>query len=97
MPVCTINGCRVEPQHVEALREVLAAYARDVKDNEPGCRLFRMLQDEEDPGHFLVFAEFDDQAAYEAHLGSDHVARLRGKLHPLIGDSHHKTILRPIE
>lgn len=97
MRVCTINGCSVAPHHVEKLREIFIGYRKDVEAGEPGCVLLRMHQDDADPTHFVVYAEFVDQAAYDAHLASDHVARLRSTLHELIGDTHHKTILRPIE
>lgn len=96
MRVCTINACRVGEEHVERLREVFDHYAQQVARHEPGCLLLRVLQDATDATSFVVYAEFGDQLAYEAHLSSDHVAWLRGQLHPLIGDSHHKTILRPL-
>lgn len=75
--------------------EIFAQYEQQVAANEPGCLLLRVLQERDDPTAFLVYAEFADESAYEAHLASDHVAALRGRLHPLIGDTHTKTILRP--
>jgi quinol monooxygenase YgiN len=95
MHVCTINRCSVGEERVEELREIFTRYIREVASHEPGCLLMRVLQDAADPTAFLVYAEFADQRAYEAHLASAHVARLRETLHPLIGDTHHKTILRP--
>ncbi len=97
MSVCTINGCSVAPDDVERAKEIFVRYEKDLKANEPGCLLLRINQDVEDPCHFVVYAEFSDQAAYDAHLASDHVAWLRSTLHPLMGDTHHKTLLRPIE
>lgn len=97
MRVCTINRCRSESGDPAPLREIFAWYEEDMKRNEPGCLMLRIMQDAEDEATFVVIAEFEDQQAYEAHLASDHVARLRGVLHPLIGDSHHKTLLRPVE
>lgn len=94
MHVCTNNGCRVEEEHVGRLVEIFEGYARLVAANEPGCLLLRVLQDASDPRSFLVFAEFADQAAYEAHLASAHVAQLREQIHPLIGDTHSKTIFK---
>ncbi|MCA9652059.1 MAG: antibiotic biosynthesis monooxygenase [Myxococcales bacterium] len=96
MRVCTINRCRAESGSPEELREIFASYSEDLRRNEPGCLALHVMQDSEDPAEFVVFAEFADQAAYEAHLASAHVARLRGVLHPRIGDSHRKTILHPI-
>lgn len=95
MRVCTINACTVGEADIERLRGVFDRYLQQVADHEPGCMLMRVLQDASDPASFLVYAEFADQQAYEAHLASEHVAELRGQLHPLIGDSHRKTILRP--
>lgn len=95
MRVCTINGCRVAEERVEELREIFARYQEQVASNEPGCLMLRVLQERDDPTAFLVYAEFADASAYEAHLASDHVAELRERLHPLIGETHSKTILRP--
>jgi quinol monooxygenase YgiN len=97
MQLSTINGCSVKPDTVQEVRTIFAAYAREVEDHEPGCLQIRFHQDAEDPCHFVVYAEFADQTAYEAHLASDHVTALRTKLHPLIGDSHHKTLLRTMK
>lgn len=97
MPVCTINGCTVAPEHVDDLRQILVAYVADVRAHEPGCSLVRLHQEQGAENHFVVYAEFADQAAYDAHLQADHVAALRRALQPLMGDTHHKTILRPVE
>ena len=97
MRVHTINRCRSESGDPAPLREVFDRYAEDVRRSEPGCLSLRVLQDVEDSATFVVIAEYEDDAAYQAHLASDHLARLRSALHPLIGDSHHKTLLRPVE
>jgi quinol monooxygenase YgiN len=95
MHVCTINRCRVGEDHLEQLREVFADYTRQVAAHEPGCLSLRVLHEPGDPSAFVVYAEFTDEAAHQAHIASAHVARLREQLHPLIGDTHQKTILRP--
>jgi len=92
----TINGCSVAAKDLEELRRVLFAYAEEVRVGEPGCRTMRLLEDAQDPLAIIVYSEFDDATAYQAHLESAHVARLRQRLHPLMGETHHKTIFRPI-
>lgn len=97
MRVCTINGCTVAPEHVGELRQILVDYVAEVRAHEPGCVLVRLHQEQDADNHFVVYAEFTDQAAYDAHLQAGHVTRLRQALQPLMGDTHHKTILRPVE
>lgn len=96
MRVCTINGCHVGPERVDELHELLQDYAAQVREHEPGCLLVRVLTEAHDPGAVVVYAEFADASAYEAHLQSSHVARLRLRLQPLMGDTHHKTIFQPL-
>ena len=94
MAVITINGCRVAPADVGALRELLGAYIEELRAREAGCLHARVLVEAEDPCAVIVYAEFRDEEAYAEHLSWSHVAALRSRRHPLIGDTHHKTIYR---
>jgi quinol monooxygenase YgiN len=57
-----------------------AAFQRLVMDNaaaslanEPGCRQFDVLVPEKGmAGEFVLYEIYDDAAAFDAHLGSDH-------------------------
>jgi quinol monooxygenase YgiN len=42
---------------------------------EPGCRSYQPLQSLDDPGEFLIYEAYDDEAAYEAHGSSEHFRR----------------------
>jgi quinol monooxygenase YgiN len=42
---------------------------------EPGCRAYRPLRDVSDPRVFVIYEEYDDEAAYEAHAASEHFRR----------------------
>ncbi|MCX4240712.1 putative quinol monooxygenase [Paraliomyxa miuraensis] len=97
MKVCTTNAFRVAADRIDELRTILEAYTAELRANEPGCLLYRVLQQDDEPTSFVVYAEFEDQLAYEAHMASDHVARLRGQIHPLMGDTHRKTVWRSFE
>lgn len=90
----TFNECRAEAASMAALREVLATYVAAVRAGEPGCSDISVLERADDPGAVLIVAEYVDEAAYAAHLGSPHLAALRAAIHPLIGDSHRKTVYR---
>ena len=97
MKVCTTNAFSVDADRIDELRTILATYAAELRANEPGCVLYRILQQDDEPTSFVVLAEFVDEQAYRAHMASDHVARLRGQIHPLMGDSHRKTVWRDFE
>jgi quinol monooxygenase YgiN len=61
-----------EEEHVlEALRR-LAGPSRA----EPGCLMWEGNRDPEDPRSFVLYEQYVDRAAYEAHLASEHFTRL---------------------
>jgi len=47
---------------------------------EPGCRIYAFYQDIENPGHFRVFEEWDDDASLKAHFATAHMTVFRAKL-----------------
>jgi quinol monooxygenase YgiN len=59
-----------EAQVEEALR-ALAAAARA----EPGCRFYRAARSVDEPRVFAIYEEYEDEAAFEAHAGSEHFRR----------------------
>ena len=61
---------------------VKAGHEQEVKDNfaqlaplsrkEPGCRMYVAHQSNEDSRRFLVYEQYDDQAALDFHRKSEH-------------------------
>lgn len=43
---------------------------------EPGCRFYQPHADPADPRVFRLFEIYDDEAAYKAHVDSEHFQRL---------------------
>jgi quinol monooxygenase YgiN len=43
---------------------------------EPGNRHYQAQRSVEDPRHFLLYEIYDDEAAYQAHMETEHFARL---------------------
>jgi quinol monooxygenase YgiN len=58
-------------EHVERVLLELAAATRE----EPGCRAYRPTRSLDDPRVFLIYEEYDDEAALEAHSASEHFRR----------------------
>jgi autoinducer 2-degrading protein len=40
--------------------------------HEPGCRTFNIAVSQKDPNHVFVFEVYDNAAAFDAHLQTDH-------------------------
>ena len=48
--------------------------------NEEGCRSYRFYGEAENQNSFLLIGEWESQAAWGAHLNSDHFAILHGSV-----------------
>src|SRR4051812_46779954 len=43
---------------------------------EPGNRFYQAQRPPEDPQHFFLYEIYDDEAAYQAHMDTEHFTRL---------------------
>lgn len=71
---------RAKPEHAADLAEVLADMVGPSRA-EPGCLVYEVHRDTEDPAHYMLYERYVDEAAYVAHQESPHfeqVARRRG-------------------
>jgi quinol monooxygenase YgiN len=50
---------------------------------EPGCLAYELNRDPDDPTAYVMFEKFKNVAALEAHLKSEHTAKLLKALEPL--------------
>ncbi|MCA1674855.1 MAG: antibiotic biosynthesis monooxygenase [Actinobacteria bacterium] len=65
---------------VAAMREAIPP-ARD----EPGCQAYLFHQSVEDPEAFLVYEQYVDEAAMDAHLETPHFREIvQGRVNPLL-------------
>ena len=70
-----------EEDNAIALMRELAAESRQ----EPGNELYIPCRDPQDPRSILIFEQYADKAAFEAHGASEHFQRLAvGRLFPLM-------------
>ena len=52
---------------------------------EPGCRAFVVNRSQDDGDRFVLYEQYDDEAAFEAHRGSPHFKRyIEGQVVPLL-------------
>jgi len=54
---------------------------------EPGCRAFVVNRSQDDGDHFVLYEQYDDEAAFEAHRTSPHFKRyIEGQVVPLLAE-----------
>jgi quinol monooxygenase YgiN len=49
-------------------------------------RFFRLHEDLENPGHFVLYVHFDSQAGLDSHFASSHFKKVVDAVAPLVGD-----------
>ena len=65
--------------------------------NEPGNELYVPVQETENPGSILIFEQYADKAAFEAHGASDHFKELALEgLFTLVEDGRERTFYETI-
>lgn len=73
-----------QPGKEDVVRSALAELAPASRE-EPGCRVYLVHQDPEQPAVFKLFEVYDDADAFEAHGESPHFERYaRGRAIPAL-------------
>ncbi|MBL9151251.1 MAG: antibiotic biosynthesis monooxygenase [Verrucomicrobiales bacterium] len=65
---------KAKPECVDQLLEALADNAKH-SNQEPGCRKWEYSRRLDDPTQFAIYEIYDDAAAIQAHLDSEHFKR----------------------
>jgi len=70
----------------DAVASVLALH-RPATVAEPGCRAFVVNRSQDDGDRFVLYEQYDDEAAFEAHRASPHFKRyIEGQVVPLLAE-----------
>lgn len=55
--------------------------------SEPGCHAYAINQSVDDPTRILIYEQYDDEAAFQAHVASPHMASvIEAQVWPLVAD-----------
>lgn len=94
MIVRTID-LHVKPERVQDfIQATLANHRGSVR--EPGVLRFDVLQDEADPGHFVLYEVFRDAAATEAHRETPHYKAWAPAVEAMQASPRQRTVFRPL-
>lgn len=74
---------------VDAFRKATVANHR-ASVREPGVLRFDVLQDEDDPGHFVLYEVYRSQEATEAHKATDHYASWKQTVGPMMAKARER-------
>ena len=64
--------------------QVFAEMTAQVKANEPGNQMYQLTRSRTEPRTYKVLEMYDDQAAFDAHGGSEHYKAGGRKLRDLV-------------
>ena len=80
----------------DEVERTLRRMAEAVRSDEPGCLLYRAARSTDDRDMFLLYEEYVDQAALEAHRETPHFHELiEGTIVPLL-ETREREILVPL-
>ncbi|MEN9620017.1 MAG: (4S)-4-hydroxy-5-phosphonooxypentane-2,3-dione isomerase [Actinomycetota bacterium] len=73
----------VAPSGAEVVRQLVVEYARAVRA-ETGNRLFAPTTRVDDPHTYVIFEEYENEAAFALHLSTAHCAAFNAAIAPWI-------------
>lgn len=74
----------VKPGEADKVAAILRRFVPNAQ-NEPGVKLFLIGRGKENPGQYLFYELFEDEAAFAAHQATDHFkALIVGEALPLL-------------
>ncbi len=72
------------PNYIVDGTPLLLKFASDSRKDKGAVR-FELLQEPGRKNHFTIVSVWENQAAFDAHLGADHTKQFREKLQPMLG------------
>lgn len=76
----------IKPEHREAFLQASLDNARHTVQ-EPGSLRFDVLQQEDDPNHFVLYEVYRDEGGAKAHKETAHYARWRDTVAPWMAEA----------
>jgi quinol monooxygenase YgiN len=74
----------VKADKLEQFLELAGTDASQSVAVEPGCQQFDVTLDREQPARVLLYEVYDDEAAFDAHLQTPHLAAFRSGIENLV-------------
>jgi quinol monooxygenase YgiN len=75
--ITVVARIRAAKGKADALERLLTEQAAVIRRSEPGCLAYRLHRSTRDPEVFLFYETYTDDAAFEVHRKSPHLAAFR--------------------
>lgn len=73
-----------KPGEADAVRETLQTQAGKSLEHEEACRYFDVCEYPEEPGRFVLYEVYDDDAAVTAHRETPYYHEFRARIDPIV-------------
>ena len=93
-PYVIIAEFEVKPDKLEQFLELARTDASQSVAREPGCHQFDVTLDREQPNRVVLYEVYEDEAAFNAHLETPHLAAFRAGIHDLAVSRHVRRLTR---
>lgn len=84
----------VKPGQVAEFMPLMVENARASREAEPGCRQFDVCADPGAPHLVFLYEVYDDRAAFDAHLATEHFKSFDKRVGPMLAGKVVRTYLR---
>lgn len=84
---------RIEPEFRGPFRDAILANSSTSVRDEPGCSVFDVCE-KADGSEIFLYEIYDDEAAFKAHLATDHFKRFDAQVGPWVVDKRIVTFNR---
>ena len=75
---------QVRPESLDKFNQLIAVNAKTSVAEEPGCRQFDVLHNQDDPCHIVLYEVYDSPAAFQDHMGRKHTQSFLSQAKELI-------------
>lgn len=83
--IVLIAKYHVQPGNVPKVLEALKEMKPLVEAHEPGCRFYQVSQSTEDENLVLLYEQYEDESALQAHRETPHFAKIiEGRVVPVL-------------
>lgn len=91
---CLIVEMQVEPSRFDQFLALITENAGRSVADEPGCRQFDVMRSPDSAGRVVLYEVYDDEAAFQAHMKTPHVAAFFEAARSLILDQTNRRFER---
>ena len=86
-PLVVIAYLQVKPEHRQTFLELATNVAKLTNENEPGANSYTFYESQDTPNLFFFFEDWQNEAAFEAHLQQPYTKSLTEKYPEILEES----------